>query len=184
MPHVGAAARVEPGGRLIKKQHRRVGDQRPRQVEASLHAAGVGLRRSVGSVEQVELGEQFASALTAPPPAEMVQPADHVQVLESGQVLIDGRVLARQPDARAHLMRVRTHIDPGDRGRTGIRQQQGAQDAHHRRLARAVWTKESEHRAGGDSEVYAIERRDLVVPLDKTRGLNGVRSWTSEGLTA
>ena len=47
-PHVVAAARVQPGGRLVQEQHLRVGDQRTGQVEPAAHAAGVGLDRAVG----------------------------------------------------------------------------------------------------------------------------------------
>ena len=42
---VDAAARVEPGGRLVEEQHRRARDERGGEVEPAAHAARVGLGR-------------------------------------------------------------------------------------------------------------------------------------------
>ena len=48
LPHVGPAARVQAGRRLVQEQHRRLGHQRAGQVEPTSHAAGVRLHRTVG----------------------------------------------------------------------------------------------------------------------------------------
>ena len=58
VPHVGAPARVEARGRLVEEEHRRVGHEGTRQVEASTHAAGVGACRPVGGVLEAELRQQ------------------------------------------------------------------------------------------------------------------------------
>ena len=65
LPHGAAAARVQPGGRLVEEDQPRVADQGHGQVEAAPHAAGVGragLRRRVG---QVELVQQLGRAAPA-----------------------------------------------------------------------------------------------------------------------
>ena len=41
-PQLGAAARVEAGGRLVEEQHRRAVHERGGEVEAAAHAARVG----------------------------------------------------------------------------------------------------------------------------------------------
>ena len=61
LPQVGAAARVETGGRLVEEQHRRRRDQADREVEPAAHAAGVGLDRPVGGVGQREPLEQVVA---------------------------------------------------------------------------------------------------------------------------
>ena len=42
VPERQPAARIEPGGRLVEKQHRRASDKRRREVEPAAHAAGIG----------------------------------------------------------------------------------------------------------------------------------------------
>ena len=60
-PQLGAAARVEPGGRLVEEQHLRPADQARRQVQAAAHAAGVGLGRSSARVGEVEPLQELAA---------------------------------------------------------------------------------------------------------------------------
>ncbi len=101
VPQAQAAARVEPGRRLVEEQHRRARDERRGEVEAAAHAAGVGLRRPVGGVEQLEALEQLAPARLRGGARGAVQAPDHRQVLEPGEVLVDRRVLAGEPDPLA-----------------------------------------------------------------------------------
>ena len=102
-----------PGRRLVEEQHRRLGDERRRQVEPPAHAARVGLRRPV---RRVDAGRSARAArCPAPSPtraARAVQPAHHRQVLEPGQVLVDGRVLAGEPDPLAQPRRVAHDVEP------------------------------------------------------------------------
>ena len=41
VPHLDASLRVEPGGRLVQEDHRRVPDQAHRDVQAAAHPSGV-----------------------------------------------------------------------------------------------------------------------------------------------
>src|SRR3954447_3338390 len=54
VPHVGAALRVEPGGRLVEEDDPRLVDDAERDVDAPALAAGVGLARPVGERLQLE----------------------------------------------------------------------------------------------------------------------------------
>ena len=53
-PQVATAARVETGRRLVEEDQPGPDDERHRQVQPTLHAAGVGLRPPVGRVDEVE----------------------------------------------------------------------------------------------------------------------------------
>ena len=117
LPQAQPAARVEAGRRLVEEQHRRLGDERGREVEPAPHAARVGLRRPLGGVDEVEALEQLAAAGLRRAPAAAVQPPDHRQVLEAGQVFVDRRVLAREPDPLAQPRR--------RRGRRRVRRPRG-----------------------------------------------------------
>ena len=68
------------------------------EVEPPAHAAGVGLRRALGGLRELEALEQLVGALARLGLAEVVQPPDHLEVLEAGQVLVHGRILAREAD--------------------------------------------------------------------------------------
>jgi DNA-binding SARP family transcriptional activator len=58
LPHLVAAAQVEPGRRLVQVEHSRSADQAGGQVQAPAHAAGVRLHRPVGRVLEPERGQQ------------------------------------------------------------------------------------------------------------------------------
>jgi hypothetical protein len=57
LPHAAAAARVQPGGRLVEEDHPRGADQGHREVQPPAHAAGIGRGRFPGRVDQVDLVE-------------------------------------------------------------------------------------------------------------------------------
>jgi hypothetical protein len=57
LPHLLPAARVQPGGRLVQEDHRRLADQARREVEPAAHPAGVGLHQPAAGVGEVEPGQ-------------------------------------------------------------------------------------------------------------------------------
>ena len=67
LPEREPAARVEPGGRLVEEQHRRAEHERGGEVEPAAHAAGVGLRRPLGGLGELEALEQLAARARARP---------------------------------------------------------------------------------------------------------------------
>ena len=67
VPGDHAAARVETGRRLVKKQDARPGHQARGQVEAPPHAARVRLDPAVRRVGQVELIQQLSGTLLGLP---------------------------------------------------------------------------------------------------------------------
>ena len=148
VPQVGAAARVQPGGRLVEEQHRGSATRAPARSRR-----GASRRSSPSpAVAGVVRGRRRSSSSRArgacPRPAEPVQPADHVEVLEAGEVLVDGGVLAGQADAAARLGRVapaRRRRRPSAVPASGL--EQGGEDPTRRSSCRRRWAEQPEHRA-------------------------------------
>ncbi len=174
VPHLLAGADVEAGGRLVEDQHRGRGHQRTGQVEPAPHAAGVGLRRPVGGIGEVEPLEQLARPIAGPGLAQAVEPADHLEVLVAGQVLVDRGVLPRETDPRADAGGVLQHVDAGDRGTACVGLDQRGQHPHGGGLAGAVGAEQRQHLALRNGEVEALERLDLLVSLDQPGGQDHV----------
>ena len=173
LPHADPAAGVEPGGGLVQEQHGRPGDERGGEVEPAPHAAGVGLGRPLGGVDELEPLEQLVGALLRRRLPEVVEPPDHLEILEPGQVLVDGRVLAREADLGPQRGGVALHIEPGDPGRSRIGLEQGGEDPHRGGLAGAVGAQQAEHTARAHGEIDAVEGPNravrLLEPLDNDR---------------
>ena len=97
-PQLLAAARVEPGGRLVQEQQLGPLDHADGQVEPTFHATRVGPDPPVRA--SARSNSASSSALRPGPPraAEMPQPGHHLEVLLPGQHVVDRGVLAGQAD--------------------------------------------------------------------------------------
>jgi hypothetical protein len=160
VPEREAAARVQPGGRLVQEQHLGAADQAGAQVEAAAHPARVGLDRAVGGVGELEALQH----LVGPPPGlgpwQVVEAADQVEVLPPGEVLVDGRVLAGQPDDRAQRLGVADDVEAGHPGRARVRVEQGGQDPDDGGLAGPVGPEQAQDGPGGGGQVDPVHRLD------------------------
>ena len=172
LPQRDPAARVEPGRRLVQEDHRRLGDQRRREVEAPAHAARVRLDEPVARLVELEPVEQRARPLGRALLAEVVEAADHLQVLEAGQVLVDRGVLPRQADLSPQRRRVVTDVEAHHARRAGGGREERGQDPDRGRLAGAVRAEQAEHRPALDAQVDSAERFDVLVRLGEALGLD------------
>ena len=66
-PDLIAAARIQPGRRLVQEQHARPGEQARREVETSPHPTRVRPSRAVGGVREFEALEQLVRPPREPP---------------------------------------------------------------------------------------------------------------------
>jgi hypothetical protein len=173
LPHRRATCRVEAGRRLVEEQDRWPGDEARGEVEAPAHAAGVALHHAVGRVRQIELVEQLGGASDRLAPGHAAELADHHEVLAAGERGVDGRILCGDADAPAHLGRLAHHVEAGDTGRARVGLRQRGEDAHGRRLARAVRAEHAEDRTGCRGEVDAGERLGVAEALGEADGLDG-----------
>ena len=103
----------------------------------------------------------------------MEQPPEHLQVLAGGQDLVHSGVLTRQTDTAAHLAGLARHVMASDAGTAAVEPDQGAQDAHGRRLARAVRAEQTEDGAAGHRQIEAVQGGLAAVVLTQTPGEDG-----------
>ena len=99
-PHDLAAARIEPGGRLVEHEHVRGVDQARGEVDAAALAAGQVLDEPVAELVDREPLDQLVGdggRLAAAAPA---QPRHQHEVLARGEVLVERGELAGQRDQR------------------------------------------------------------------------------------
>ncbi len=156
---------VEAGSGLVQEEDGDVGDERPGQVEAPPHTAGIGLHRPVAGVGQAELLEKFVRTFLGQRPAEPVQATDHVEVLVAGEVLVDGRELARQPEFRPHLGRPLGDVEARHQCGAGVGGDQGRQNPDRGGLAGTVGPQESQDGAFRDGQIQPVQCSDLAVDL-------------------
>ena len=173
-PEIGAALRVETGGRLVEEEHLGPVYERGREVEPAPHATAVGAHRTCRGVDEIEALEQFVVACPQRFRVEMRKLPDQPEVLVAGEVLVDRGVLPREPDALAHRLRVGADVDPEHLGAAAGALQDRREHAHGSGLARAVGAEEAEHAAGRHREVDAVERDDRSEPLFETFDDDGV----------
>ena len=159
-PEVGAALRVETGGRLVEEEHLGPVHERGREVEPAPHAAAVGAHGAGGGVGEIEALEQLVVAGAQRLRVEVRELPDQPQVLVTGEVLVDRGVLPGETDALAHRLRIRADVDAEHLGAAAAALQDRGEDAHRGGLAGAVRAEQTEHAAGRHREVDAVERDD------------------------
>ena len=165
LPEADAAARVEPGGRLVEEEDRRPGDQGGGEVEAAAHPARVGADEAVGGFVEVEALQQLGGAGARLALRQVVEAADHLQVLGPGQVLVHRRVLTGEADLGPQPRRLAGDVEAGDAGAAAVGREQRGEDADRGRLAGAVGPEQAEHGAGRDLQIDAVERPHVAVGL-------------------
>jgi hypothetical protein len=102
---------------------------------------------------QAEHVEQLVGPGPDGPLGQVGEPADQPEVLAAGQVLVDRGVLSGQADRLAHGLGIAGHVDAEHLGTAAVGPQDGGEDAHGGRLARAVGPEQAEHGTGGHREV-------------------------------
>jgi hypothetical protein len=158
VPDLGAAARIQPGGRLVEEEHRGRQDHAHGEVEPPAHAAGVLADRPGAGVGEVEAIQQLVGAPAGGPRRQVEQPAEHHQVAAAVEDLVDRGVLADQPDPPPYVRGLRGHVEAVDRGSPAVGAQQGGEDADGSGLARPVRAEQPVHRARWHGQVEPVER--------------------------
>ncbi len=174
LPERLAAARVQPGRRLVQEKHLGRADDAGGEVEPAPHAAGVGAHPPVPGIHELERVEQLARPAARVPPPEARQPGDQGQVLVAGSEVVERRELAGQADAAAHLVALADDVEPGDAGVPFVGDDQCRQHPHGRRLSRAVGPEEGEDAACRDSQIDPVDHSPAAVSLGETGGLDRV----------
>ena len=163
VPHLDARLRVEPGGRFVQEDHRRLADQAHRDVEAAAHASGVRRHPSVRRLGELEAGQQVVGDL--PDVVQVPQPGHQHEVLAPGEDLVHGRELPGEADGLPHVGRLRGDVEAIDGRRPRVGLEQRGQDLHDRGLAGTVGAEQGEDAAPRHVEVHAAQHAQLVVRL-------------------
>ena len=170
---VAGAARVEAQRRLIEQHHLRIAQQAAREREPLPHAARVLAVAAVGGLRQPDPIEQRRR-----PPARLARASGRAAPRSSAGC----RAPTRDSESCA---RHRPRTPPGAetpprrprrRGRATLAcpddgQQQTAQDAHQRRLARAVRAHDADDLAGGDRKRNVRRARRAASPKNRPRSI-------------
>ena len=156
-PHIRTARRVQAGGRLVEKEHSRVGNKRGGDVKASAHPSGVRLGRPVRRVSEAELFEKRRRALLELRFGHVVEPSDHPEVLRAGKVLVDCRELTGEPDQRAHYIRLGRDIVTEHPGHPAVGLEHSRENPNGGGLARPVRAEQPEDRALFHAEADSVE---------------------------
>ena len=170
LPEIGAAGRVQPGGRFIKEQGRRLRDQRRGQVQATTLPTGVGADQAVDERAQVQLGDELLGPLLRPTAGQLVEPGEQGEILPAGQLLIDSRTLSGHADQLPDHVRLALHIESQDAGFPGLGFQHGGEHMNGGALARPVRPQDREHLSGADLETHVHHRCHIPERLRKLPG--------------
>jgi len=164
-PDVVARAWVKAGGRLIEEQDPWAADQARAHVKAPAHPARVGLDELFGGIGEREALQHLLGSTAVLALFQMVEEPDELEVLPAGQQFIDGRELAGQTDHRPQPARVVDDVAARHVRPAAVGLQQGGQNSHQRRLARAVGSQQREHLALLSNEVNVSQRLRGPEPL-------------------
>ena len=170
------ACGVEPGGRFVEEDDRRVADQAHRDVEPASHAARVRRRLAVARVGEREAGEQVVGDRARV--LQVTQLGDQHEVLPAGEHLVDRGELAGQADRLAHVAGLGGDVEAVDRGGARVGLEQRRQDPHERGLAGAVRAEQREDAPRRHVEVDAAQHVQVLEGLLDALHPDGGLRWS------
>jgi hypothetical protein len=135
LEHLVAAFRVHAVGRLVEEQQIGIVHQRLRQLDALLHARGVGVHVAVARLAEADVIEDLVRALhrvNGGQPGELAAVGDERDRVHAGNVRVVFRHVA---DARADGERRVRHVQPQHAHRPLVRLHEPEQRLQHRALA-------------------------------------------------
>ena len=165
LPHLVAAPRVEPRGRLVQEHHRRGEDEAGREIQPPAHAPGIILRLLAGRIGEPETLQEIVRPPTGLPHPQMIEPAEGLQVLTTREDLVHRRVLPRQAYAVTDLFGLAHHVEPRDLGPATVRPEQSREYPHRRGLPSPVRPEQPAHPALRYPEIQASQSLRLPEAL-------------------
>ena len=170
-PHAAPDLDVDARRRLVEDQEPRLVDQRARDHEAALHAAGKRARDLVALVPELQLAQVFLRALDRELARNAVEARlvhdDREHLLE----LVEVDFLRHEADAGLRAVELAVDVVAEDGDAAAALLDERHDDADGRRLAGAVRPEQREEIALGDVEVDAAQRLHAIrVGLGQVRG--------------
>src|SRR5579862_1511791 len=163
---------IEAGGGLVDNDEPWIAQQRLRDAEALLHAAGEAAQRLVAMVPEIRLAEQRVDDIAAFTRVFEALELRKVREQRFGRNLrVKAEFLRQIAKQASHFVLLPQHVDAVERRLAAVRFLQCGQGAHQRRLARAVWAQQTEH-ALWDRQGDVRERlRSIRVAFGEVRNL-------------
>ena len=162
LEHLVAPLRVHAVGRLVEEQEVGVVHERLRQLDALLHARGVGFDVAVARLAQPDVEQHLVRALHRVDPGQPRQfgaVGDEADGVHPRNV---GVVLRHVADARPDLERGVRHVEPQHPHAPLVRDDEAEQRLDHRALARPVGAEQPD-RAGAERRRDVAQRRIRAV---------------------
>ena len=160
VPQRAPSRRIEAGGGLVEEHELGIVDEREGHAQALALAAGQDPGLGVAPLAQVERLDQLGGRAGV-----AVEAAEQVEDLGDRELRIEGSGLEAHPDPWLELVRAAGDIDPEHGDLAAVGRPKALEDLDRRGLAGAVGSEETEDLAGGDVEVDAGDRLDLVIAL-------------------
>jgi len=165
-----AALRVDADGRLVHEQQLGFVEQPGGDIDAPLHAAGVGLDLVLGPVAEADGLQHFVDAPRQLLAAHVVEAAPELQILPGSERVVEGDFLRHDADGPAHAQRVGEDGVAGNLGRAAGRLDEATEHVDGRRLARTVGAEQAEDFAGQYVEGDALDGFVVVERLAEIVG--------------
>ena len=162
---VAPRPRIERGARLVQEEHAGADEERLRQLDAPLEAAGQLLHPLGAPAGDPEPLERRVEPLRERAPGHPVEAPVAGEVLLDRELPVDARVLEDDAERAPHDVRLAHHVVAHDARRAPLRPEQCGEDAEERALPAAVRAEEPEHLARIHREGDAGEREALSVAV-------------------
>ena len=159
--------RINAHRRLIQQQQLRAMQQRAAEVDAPLHAAGIGLYRVLRAVRQRERFEQFRGARPGLARTQARHAPPEFQVLPPGQFLINRQFLRHHAHDAFGLLGIGPERLAAHEDFAGVRLEQAGNHRNGGRLARAVGAEQAVNFAGPHLEADGIHGANRAKVLDR-----------------
>jgi ATPase subunit of ABC transporter with duplicated ATPase domains len=174
IPQCHARVRIEPGCRLVEKEHLRFVYKRKCKVEASPHASRVSPDSAVGSRREPYRPQQDVAALATLGLVDSVQDRLKTEQLSARHKRIDCGVLKSDADRAPDSIGFVHHVVPRDPRTPGRRPEQRGEHSNRGRLAGAVGSEEAENFPSRKLEIDAGNGLDVAEAANEGLGHHGL----------
>src|SRR5207253_2372213 len=158
-PQPTTRQRVDPDPRLIEQQQPRPAEQRTREAELLLHAAGEAAGEPLGEWSEIGEAQELREAPLTRRLVESAEVRVETQVVEHREILV-------QPEALRHVAGLRLpRAALGDWSEIGVAQERRAAPLS-RRLVESAEVR---------VETQVVEHREILVPPEALRHVAGLR---------
>ena len=138
LPELAARQWIDADRRLVEQQELRRAHERAGEAKLLLHAARQLACEPCSERRELRHREEMREALFPHILRHAVQVGVEVEILLHRQVLVETELLRHVAQEILHGLRLRRHIDPGDRELPCRLRHQPADQAHERRLAGTI----------------------------------------------